>query len=112
VWWLGLHALLMGAAALVGWPWWCAALGLLAIVAHALGRWPAAAPRLMLLAVDGTWQVPELDTRWRPTGPRTRLAPYWISLSLGHGRDRRDILLWVDQLDAATWARLRARLLR
>jgi hypothetical protein len=107
-----LHALLLGAAALVGWPWWCGALAWLAILAHALGRGPGATPRRILLAADGACQVPELDARWRAPGSRTRLAAYWISLSLGEGRDRLDILLWIDQLDSVSWANLRARLLR
>ena len=57
-------------------------------------------------------RVPELDPRWLSPGPRTRLAAYWVSLSFDEDRSGRDILLWVDQIDAASWARLRARLLR
>jgi hypothetical protein len=111
LWWLGLHALLLGAAALVGWPWWCRALAMLAVGGHALGRWPAT-PGLLLVASDGSCSVPELGLHWLEPAPGTRLTAYWISLSLGKGRRRRDILLWVDQIDTTSWVRLTARLLR
>jgi hypothetical protein len=85
---------------------------MLGIAGHAALRRPAPPPGLLLVASDGMCRVPELDPRWLPPGPHTRLAAYWVSLSFDEDRSRRDILLWVDQIDAASWARLRARLLR
>jgi hypothetical protein len=112
VWWLALHALLLGAAVLTGWPWWCRALAMLVVAAHGLVRRPARPPRLILVAGDGSCRVPGLGTGWLEPNPRTRIAPYWLLLSLGERRARHDILLWVDQVDAATWAHLTACLLR
>jgi hypothetical protein len=112
-WWLALHAVLLGAAVLTGWPWWCRALAMLVVAAHGIVRRPAPPPGLILVAADGCCRVPGLDTGWLAPTPRTRIAPYWLLLSLGEERRaRHDILLWVDQVDAATWARLTACLLR
>jgi len=76
-----------------------------------LGR-PAATPTLILVAEDGSCRVPALETAWLVPGPRTRLAAHWLRLSLVGGERTRDILLCVDQVDAASWARLKARLRR
>jgi hypothetical protein len=107
-----LHALLLAAALTIGWPWWCRALAILVAVAHGCARWPAPPPGLILVAADGACRVPELDADWLEPTPRTRLAAYWILLSIGSGQRAHDILLWVDQVDAAAWAGLTARLLR
>ena len=109
-WWLALHALLLGAVALVGAAGWLKALAALGVVAHALVRRPAATPSLLLLAEDGSCHVPALDPAWLTPGPRTRLTAYWLRLSLVGGAVRHDILLCIDQVDAASWARLCARL--
>jgi hypothetical protein len=109
-WWLALHALLIGATALVGAGWWLKVLAVLAVAAHGLARRPVATPSPILLAADGSCHVPTLDPAWLEPGPRTRLNAYWLRLSLVGGAARRDILLCVDQVDAASWARLNARL--
>jgi hypothetical protein len=71
-----------------------------------------AAPTPILVAEDGSCRVPALEAAWLVPGPRTRLAAHWMRLSLVGGARRHDILLCVDQVDAASWARLNARLRR
>jgi len=112
VWWLALHGLLLGAAALVGAVWWLKGLVALATVVHGVLLRPAATPTPILVAEDGSCQVPSLGAAWLEPGPRTRLAAYWLRLSLVGAERTRDILLCVDQVDAASWARLNARLRR
>ena len=112
MWWLALHGLLLAGAMLVGAVWWLRGLCVLAVVAHGILRRPAATPTPILMAEDGSCCVPALGTAWLVPGPRTRLAAYWVQLSLVGGQQTRDILLCVDQLDTACWARLNARLRR
>jgi hypothetical protein len=107
-----LHGLLLGAATLVGAAWWLKGLAVLAVVVHAVVRRPAATPSPILVAEDGSCRVPALEAAWLVPGPRTRLAAHWLRLSLVGGARPRDILLCVDQVDAAGWARLNARLRR
>jgi len=110
VWWLALHGLLLGAAALVGAAGWLKGLCVLAVVVHGILRRPAATPTPILVAEDASCCVPALDTAWLVPGPRTRLAAHWLRLSLPGGARPHDILLCVDQVDAQTWARVNARL--
>jgi hypothetical protein len=112
VWWFALHGLLLGAATLVGAAWWLKALAWLVVVVHGVARRPAATPTPILVAEDGSCHIPALDAAWLVPGPRTRLAAHWLRLSLVGGERRHDILLCVDQVDAASWARLNARLRR
>jgi hypothetical protein len=112
VWWLALHGLLLAAVALVGAAWWVKILAALALAAHGFMRRPAAAPTPILVAEDGSCCVPALDARWLATGPRTRLSAYWLRLSLVGGVRTHDILLCVDHVVPADWARLNARLRR
>ena len=107
-----MHGLLLAAAAFVGAAWWLQGLAALAVIVHGvLGR-PAATPTPILVAEDGSCRVPALEAAWLAPGPRTRLAAQWLRLSLVGGERTRDILLCVDQVDAASWARLNARLRR
>lgn len=110
VWWLALHGLLLAAVALVGAPAWVKTLGAFAVVAHGLMRRPTPAPTPILVAEDGGCFVPALEAGWLAPGPGTRLAAYWARLSLVGGDRTHHILLCVDQVDAASWARLNARL--
>ena len=112
MWWLALHGLLLGAATLVGAAWWLKGLAGLAVVVHGVVRRPAATPTPILVAEDGSCCVPALEAAWLVPGPRTRLAAHWVRLSLVGGERTRDIVLCVDQIDAASWARLNARLRR
>jgi len=110
LWWLALHGLLLGAVALVGADLWLKGLFALGVVVHGISRRPAAAPTPILVAEDGSFHVPMLETAWLVPGPRTRLAARWLRLSLLGGARPHDILLCVDQVDAASWARVNARL--
>ncbi|MEO8464860.1 MAG: hypothetical protein ABI640_05925 [Gammaproteobacteria bacterium] len=110
LWWLALHGLLLGTAALIGAAWWLKGLCALAVAVHAVLRRPAPTPTPILIAEDGSCCVPGLETAWLVPGPRTRLAAHWLRLSLVGGVSQRDILLCVDQIDAQSWARLNARL--
>jgi hypothetical protein len=114
VWWWSLHALLVGAALLVGLPIVGRLLVALAIVAHALARRPAAAaaPALVIVGEDGVCVVPEWGTGRRPLGPRTLVCPFLVRLDLGKGVLQRDILLIADQVGPQEWRRLRALLAR
>jgi hypothetical protein len=103
---------LLGAVALVGAAWWLKELAGLAVVVHGVVRWPAATPTPILVAEDGSCCIPALEAAWLVPGPRTRLAAHWLRLSLVGGERAHDILLCVDQVDAASWARLNARLRR
>jgi hypothetical protein len=103
---------LLGTAAFVGVAWWLKALAGFAVVVHGVVRRPAATPTPILVAEDGSCCVPALEAGWLVPGPRTRLAAHWLRLSLVGGERARDILLCVDQVDAASWARLNARLRR
>jgi hypothetical protein len=71
-------------------------------------------PALLVLAEDGAWYVAGRGVTPFTLGPRTSLAPFWVRLDLRPDECRRalDIVLIVDQLDAATWRRLAARLRR
>lgn len=107
-----MHGLLLVAAALLGAPWWLKVLCAFAVVAHGvLGR-PPATPTPILVDEDGSCCVPAFDAAWLVPGPRTCLAAHWLRLSLLGGARTRDILLCVDQIDRASWARLNARLRR
>jgi len=97
---------------LVGAAWWLKGLAALAVVVHGVVGRPARTPTPILVAEDGSCLVPALEAAWLVPGPRTRLAAYWLRLSLLGGERTHDILLCVDQVDAASWARLNARLRR
>jgi hypothetical protein len=112
VWWWSLHAVLVGAALLVGLPIAGRLLVALAIVVHALARRPAAAPALVIVGEDGVCVVPEWGTGRRPLGSRTLVCPFWVRLDLGKGLPQRDILLIADQVAPQEWRRLRALLAR
>jgi hypothetical protein len=111
-WWVALHALLLGAAGLVGAAGWLRMVLALAVVVHGVLRRPAATPAPILVAEDGSCCVPALGPAWLEPGPRTRLTAYGLRLSLADRARTHDILLCVDQVDAAGWARLNARLRR
>jgi len=64
------------------------------------------------VAEDGACCIPSLEAGWLLPGPRTVLTAYWLRLSLVGALGTHDILLCVDQMDAASWARLNARLRR
>jgi hypothetical protein len=109
---VALHGLLIAAAAMLGVAGWVKVAAGVAVVAHGWRRWPAAAPTPILVAEDGSCCIPSLDTGWLSPGPRTLLAAYWLRLSLVGDLATHDILLCMDQVEAATWARLNARLRR
>lgn len=111
-WWLALHALLFVAALLVTGPAWARGLAAGLVLIHAFARRPAATPSPIEVAADACCHIPALEEGWLAPGPHTRLADAWILLSLQGKARRRDILLCADQVDAASWARLSARLRR
>jgi hypothetical protein len=107
-----LHAVLAAAALLVAGPAAFRVAAIAAIVAHAVGRRPRATPPSVLVGTDATCLVPEWGVRRTPLGPRTVVSTYWIRLDVGVVTPRRDILLFIDQLDPDQWARLCALLER
>jgi len=111
-WWCALHALLVAAALLVGWPWALRLAALVAVAGHAIVRWPRATPASVLVYSDATCLVPKGGPRPIALGPRTVVCAYWIRLDLGVDLPQRDILLVIDQVGPDQWARLRALLER
>jgi hypothetical protein len=112
-WWVGLHALLGGAAMLLAWPWPAAALAIVATIAHAAWRWPAPPRATILLGPDGSCRLAtDEGGDALPLGARTRFSGWWVHLAADDGPRRRDILLLFDQLEADDWRRLAAILRR
>jgi hypothetical protein len=113
-WWAALHVLLAVATLLVAWPIALELAALVAVAAHAVVGRPRGGPRSIEVAADGSCVVPEWGLSPTAPGPRTLVCTWWIRLDLrsGTGPPRRDILLFVDQLDGEQWARLRALLER
>jgi hypothetical protein len=109
---MALHALLVAAAAWVGVSVWLEAAAAAAAALHCLARWPRPAPSPLLVAEDGAFHVPALAPGWLAPGPRSRLAALWLRLSLEGPAGSHDILLCIDQVDAASWSRVNARLRR
>jgi hypothetical protein len=107
-----LHALLVAAALLVAWPSGFRVAALAATAAHAVARRPRATPVSVLVGSDATCLVPEWGVPPAALGPRTVVCTYWIRLAVGVAPSRRDILLFIDQLDPDQWAQLRALLER
>jgi hypothetical protein len=66
----------------------------------------------VLVGSDATCLVPEWGVPRAALGPRTVVCTYWIRLAVGVAPSRRDILLFIDQLDPDQWAQLRALLER
>ena len=85
---------------------------LAALLCHGVVRRPRPAPTVVLVGADGTCVVPDWGPARLALGPQTLLAPYWVRLAFGTGPQQRDIVLLADQLPAATWTQLRARLRR
>jgi hypothetical protein len=113
-WWCVLHLLLAVATLSVGWPMALKLAALAALAAHAVVCRPRAGPRSIVVGSDAACVVPEWGFGPAPLGPRTLVCTWWIRLDLGSGMGppRRDIVLFVDQLDGDQWARLRALLER
>jgi len=112
LWWLALHALLAATALLIGWPWPAKAVALGAVLGHAAWRRPRSARALIEVDADGAFRIPGASPASFAPGTRTRLMPFWLRIVAGNGADTVDILLLVDQLDAADWRRLTAILRR
>jgi hypothetical protein len=110
IWWGGLHVLLAAATVLVGWPCLPKVAALAVIAGHAAVRRPRPTLPSIIVAEDATWGVPTLSSGRTPLGPRTVMCTHWVALDLGSGAPRRHLVLFVDQLDAEQWARLRALL--
>jgi hypothetical protein len=66
----------------------------------------------VLVAEGGACAVPEWQIPWRPLGPRTTVAPFWVRLDLGAGAGTRELVLLIDQLAPEDWRRLNAVLAR
>jgi hypothetical protein len=111
-WWALLHVLLVAAVVLLGSPAWIKLLAGLAIVIHGFVRRPPPSPGVVMVAEGGLCGVPEWFRGLRPLGARTLMCPFWVSLDLGAGPWRRDLLLVADQVGSAEWRRLRALLSR
>jgi hypothetical protein len=109
---VALHALLFAAAVLIGWSVWLKGAAAVAAVVHCVARWPAVPVSLLLVADDGAFHVPALAPVWLVPGPRSRLAVWWLRLSLLCPSGAYDILLCIDQIDAESWSRVNARLRR
>ena len=102
----------MVAAAVGGWPLSTKVTCVVAAVVHGVLRRPAGSPRRIAVTAAGSCTVPDWNTGPRPLGPRTFVCPFWIRLDLGTGLERRDIVLFRDQVSPAAWRRLRALLAR
>jgi len=107
-----LHLLLAAADFLVAWPLVAQLAALAVIAGHAVVGRPQPTPSPIIVAADATWLIPQWCPDHAPLGPRTLVCPYWINLDLGIGPPRRDIVLFIDQLDVRQWALLRALLNR
>jgi hypothetical protein len=110
-WWLVLHGAVIAAFALLGAPWLVKGVGVLATLWHAAACRPQATPRLVWHR-DGRLSLPELGLECLRLGPRTRHCGLWIRLDLRGANRSLDILLLVDQVDAAHWRAFRANLNR
>jgi hypothetical protein len=112
LWWGALHLLLVVAAMLVAWSWPVRVLVSIAIVSHGIARRPRKPPPTIVVGADGRCSVPQWQIDELPLGAGTLVCPYWVRLGFGTGPRRRDIVLFIDQLDWRQWALLRACLLR
>jgi hypothetical protein len=104
------HALLVASVLLVAWPCLSKLAALFVIAVHAAVRRPRSNHLSIIVAEDATWYVPFSSTGKARLGPRTVVCPYWVALDLGSGAPRRNLVIFIDQLDADQWARLRALL--
>jgi hypothetical protein len=107
-----LHLLLAAADFLVAWPLVAQLAALVVIAGHAIVRRPEPTPSPIIVAADATWLIPRWCSHRAPLGRRTLVCSYWINLDLGMGPPRRDIVLFIDQLDGRQWAQLCALLHR
>ena len=103
-----MHALLVVAAAFVGWPWSVRIALAVAVLTHAAACRPGPLPTLLIVGKDGSWRVPDWGGETLRLASRTRLTHFGIELHLGFGPERRHLVLLVDQLEPVEWARLNA----
>ena len=76
-------------------------LGLAAIVAHGIARYPRG-PTLLVLHADGTWAVPERGWHGLKLAPGTAWTTWYVELALT-GQPKARIVLFRDQLCAEDW---------
>jgi hypothetical protein len=101
IWWVLLHAVLAASALLLELAPVLVLLGLAAIVAHGIARYPRG-PKLLVLQSDGTWAVPERGWHGLKLAPGTAWTTWYVELALS-GQPKARIVLLRDQLCAEDW---------
>ena len=112
VWWCTLHALLVAAAWVVGWPWYAKLLAAALALGHAWWRRPDAPPVSIAVTADGSFRIPKWGPDVLTLTDRTRATPYVLDLHFAGGLRTGRLLLLADQVDRDDWARLSAILRR
>ena len=112
VWWVALHALVIGALLVLAAPWLLRALGLLTVLVHAIALAPERTLRVVYRRDDGRFAVPELALDDLRLGPRTLFTRSWVRFDLRGSGHRVEILLLVDQVSREAWRTLQAELRR
>jgi hypothetical protein len=111
IWWIALHATLVGACIEVGAPWSAKVAALAAVACHALARRPRR-PERLVIGADGRVALPERGVAGLELGARSRYTSAWVRLELrGSGRALHWVLL-ADQVDPETWRTLQLELRR
>lgn len=111
-WWCTLHALLVVATCLVGWPWYAKLLAGVLTLCHAWWRRPRSCAASIAVAADGSCRIHEWGPDVLILTDRTRITPFVLDLCFRKGPRASRLLLLVDQVDRADWARLSAILRR
>jgi hypothetical protein len=107
-----LHAVLVVAGCLVGWPWYAKLLAAALTLGHGWWRRPRPPAVSLTVAPDGSCRVHQWGPDVLTLTDRTRITPFVLDLHLRKGPRAWRLLLLADQLDRGDWARLSALLRR
>jgi hypothetical protein len=112
VWWCTLHALLVVAACIVGWPCYAKLLAGVLTLGHAWWRRPRRPAASLAVAADGSCRIHDWGPDVLTLTDRTRISPFVLDLHLRKGPRALRLLLVADQVGRDDWARLSAILRR